>query len=63
MTAGDSIAKPFDSPDATLGWLDAAAAATVIAAASDGALILDRDGVIRDLAFGSTELSKEDFAH
>lgn len=63
MTAGDSIVKPFDSPDATLGRLDAAAAATVIAAASDVALILDRDGVIRDFAFGSTELSKEDFAH
>ncbi len=63
MTAGDSLVKPFASPDATLGRLDAAATATVIAAASDVALILDRDGVIRDLAFGSTELSKEDFAH
>ncbi len=63
MTAADAHAKAFDSPDATLGRIDAAAAATVIAAASDVALILDRDGIIRDLAFGSDVLAREDYSH
>jgi transcriptional regulator PpsR len=58
---GTPFIKQFDAPRKTLGGLDAEAASSVIAAASDIALVLDRDGVIRDLAFGSEELSREDY--
>jgi transcriptional regulator PpsR len=61
LTTRSSFIKEFDSPRKTLGGLDAEAASSVIAAASDIALVLDRDGVIRDLAFGSEELSREDY--
>ncbi len=59
--AGDDLVKRFAAPGTSLGSLDAEAAATVIAAASDVALVLDREGVIRDVAFGSDELSREDY--
>jgi transcriptional regulator PpsR len=42
-----------------LGNLDAEAAGTLIAAASDVALILDDAGVIHDIAFQSDDLAKE----
>jgi transcriptional regulator PpsR len=42
--------KAFDAPAHALGDLDATAAAAVIAAAADIALILDDDGVIVDVA-------------
>lgn len=61
MAVGGSLVKQFEAPGKSLGSLDAEAAATVIAAASDVALILDREGVIRDLAFGSEDLSREDY--
>lgn len=51
--------KVFRSPKKSLGNLDAEAAATLIAAAADIALILDHDGVIRDVAFNSEELAQE----
>lgn len=54
-------AKQFDHPAQSLEDLDTVAAATLIAAATDVALILDEDGVIRDLAFGSEELSREGY--
>lgn len=61
--AADTAAmKPFDAPDRTLGQLDAEAASAVIAAAADVALIVDEAGVIRDVAFGSEELSREGYA-
>ncbi|HEX6945678.1 MAG TPA: transcriptional regulator PpsR, partial [Casimicrobiaceae bacterium] len=53
--------KQFDAPARTLGGLDAEAAASLITAASDVALIIDREGVIRDIAFGSDELSAEGY--
>jgi len=53
--------REFVAPRKTLGELDADTASSVIAAASDIALVLDRDGVIRDVAFGSEELSREDY--
>lgn len=59
---GRGHVKAFGAPRKTLGELDADAASSVIAAASDIALVLDRDGVIRDVAFGSEELSHEDYA-
>lgn len=44
--------KPFSSPEECLGDLDLGAAAKVIAAACDIALVLDPDGVILDSATG-----------
>ncbi len=49
--------RPFETPETSLGDLDARTAAAVIAAASDVALVLDEAGVIRDISFGSDELS------
>jgi transcriptional regulator PpsR len=46
----------------TLKGLNAEDAATLITAASDVALIVDGDGIIRDVAFGSDELSREGYA-
>ena len=54
-----SLVKAFASPDQTLGELDATSVATLIAAASDIALILDHDGTVRDVAFQSEELSAD----
>ncbi|OYW10661.1 MAG: transcriptional regulator PpsR [Rhodospirillales bacterium 12-71-4] len=51
--------KSFATPRTTLGPLDAEAAAGLIAAAADLALVLDESGIIRDLAFGSDELARE----
>ncbi len=51
--------KPFDAPEAALGGIGTDTVATLIAAASDIALILDGKGIIRDLAFGNEELSSE----
>jgi len=51
--------KPFSTPKKFLGELDTDAAAELVAAASDIALILDRDGVIRDVATNTPELGAE----
>jgi transcriptional regulator PpsR len=51
----------FRSPKKTLGNLDADAAARLIAAAGDVALIVDAKGVIRDVAFSDSELAKHGF--
>ena len=51
--------KAFRAPQDTIGTLDAQTAATLVATASDIALVLDRDGVIRDLAFQRADLSHE----
>ena len=51
--------EAFRNPEASLGDLDAASAAAVIAMAADVALILDGDGVIRDLAISNEELLHE----
>ena len=53
--------KQFRAPKNSLGDLDAEAAATLIAAAADVALVVDNEGVIRDVAFGSDELSREGY--
>ena len=52
-----SLVNAFKSPRDTLGPLDPDAAATLITAASDIALIVDGNGVIRDLAFNSERLA------
>ena len=49
----------FRFPRDSVGDLDADMAATLIAAMSDIALVVDTDGVIRDLAFGSDDWSVE----
>ncbi len=49
----------FKSPQNTLGPLDPDAAATLITAASDIALIIDDRGLIQDLAFNSERLSMD----
>lgn len=54
----DAGENQFRTPKTTLGDLDAEAAAKVIAAAADVALIVGPDGIIKDLAFGSDEFSK-----
>ncbi len=51
--------RAFKAPRTSIGALDSEAAATLIAAASDIALILDPDGTIRDVACQSEELAAE----
>jgi transcriptional regulator PpsR len=51
----------FRAPSASLGALDADVAARVIAAAADIALVIDRDGIVRDLSIGGVELANEGF--
>jgi transcriptional regulator PpsR len=55
--------KAFGTPKTTLGDLNAEAAACLIAAASDIALILDVDGVILDVSIGSQELADDLTGH
>jgi transcriptional regulator PpsR len=59
---GEGIArgvKAFKSPERTLGGLDAASAAALIAAAADIAIVTDKAGVIRDVAIQNEELAAE----
>ncbi len=49
--------KHFNAPTQSLGQLDPTTAANLIAAAADIALVLDADGVIRDMAVNSEDLS------
>jgi transcriptional regulator PpsR len=51
--------KQFRTAGKSLGSLDADAAANAIAASADIALVIDRNGVIRDMAFASDELSEQ----
>jgi transcriptional regulator PpsR len=54
-----SVVKAFKAPKTSLGDLDAEAAATLIEASSDVALIVDAGGVIRDMAIHSDDLATE----
>ncbi len=49
----------FKAPKRTLGDLDAEAAGALITAAADIALILDAEGVIRDISFQNDALARE----
>jgi transcriptional regulator PpsR len=51
----------FLAPKKSLGNLDVEAAAKLITAAADVALVVDAQGVIRDLSFSSEELAKEGY--
>jgi transcriptional regulator PpsR len=54
-----SPVKAFRAPKRSLGDLDAEAAATLIAASSDIALVIDDQGIIRDVAFNSEDLAHD----
>jgi transcriptional regulator PpsR len=56
-----SALNEFHAPERTLAGLDAAATATLIAAAADVALIVDEKGVIRDVSVGSEDLVLEGY--
>src|SRR6195952_5308405 len=54
-----ALVQVFKSPKESLGDLGAQSAAQLIAAATDVAVVVDADGVIRDVAFNKEELSLE----
>lgn len=54
-----AAANVFRAPKRTLGDLDAEVAARLIAAAADIALVVDSKGIIRDVAFGNSDLAAE----
>lgn len=54
--------KSFESPKRTVGSLDADTASRLIVASADVALVVSSEGIIRDIAFGSEELSQEGYA-
>ena len=49
--------RQFRAPEQTLGEVSARSAAELIATASDIALVIDGDGIVRDLSCGSEELA------
>jgi transcriptional regulator PpsR len=55
--------KAFRSPKTSLGDLDAEAAAALITSATDVALILDENGVIRDISIAAQSLADDLAAH
>src|SRR6056297_1271542 len=57
-----NIVDHFRSPTKWLRALDETQAASLIAAAADVTLVLDDEGIITDIAFGSDELSHEGYA-
>ena len=50
---------PFQKPQEAMGDLNPEAAAQLIAAAADITLVLDREGIVRDVAFGSEDLQAD----
>ena len=52
----------FKWPRSTIGDLDAETAARVMAASSDVAMVIDREGIIRDVAVANSDLSLDGFA-
>jgi transcriptional regulator PpsR len=51
--------RPFAEPEASLGALSASTAGTLLSMATDISLIVDANGVIRDVAAGAEDLAKE----
>lgn len=51
--------KQFEAPAQSLGGFDAETAAALIAAAADMALVIDGDGVIRDVSISNEDLGLE----
>ena len=54
-----ALLRAFSTPKKSLGDLDAESAATLIAAASDLALVVDGRGVIADVSFHSEDLARD----
>lgn len=54
--------RPFGAPETSLGVLDAGTVSTLLSVANDLTLIIDSQGVVRDVASGSEELSHENTA-
>jgi transcriptional regulator PpsR len=50
--------KQFESPEVFFGGLDAGATGRVVAATADLTLLIDRQGIVRDLAITSEELGR-----
>lgn len=61
MRAVPRTVETFKAPKRTLGDLDADAAAKIISAASDVAVVIDAKGIVRDVAFGNEELAREGY--
>jgi len=55
------LAQPFRSPAQSLAGIGSEAASRVITAAADVALILDPQGVIRDLSFSADDLARDGY--
>ncbi len=51
--------RPFGAPDTSLGDLDAETAGSLLSASNDITLVLDDQGVIRDLASANEDLARE----
>jgi transcriptional regulator PpsR len=51
--------RPFGTPEATLDGLSPGAAGTLLSIANDITLVIDSQGVVRDLASGSEDLAGE----
>jgi transcriptional regulator PpsR len=51
--------RPFGAPETSLGDLDAGTAGSLLSASNDLTLVLDENGVIRDLASANEELARE----
>ena len=51
--------RPFGAPDTTLGGLSAEVAGTLLSIANDISLVIDAQGVVRDLSTGSEDLAGE----
>jgi transcriptional regulator PpsR len=62
-TKAGSAMRLFESPTSSLGSLSQETTAGLIAASSDVALVIDDNGIIVDVAFGSEDLAKDGGAH
>ncbi len=56
-----AFTRPFNAPDQSLGELEPDVVAQLMAAAADVALVVDAEGIIRDMAFGSADLAMEGY--
>lgn len=61
LDVSSALVKPFEAPAQSLRGIDSETAATLIAAAADVSLVIDATGIVKDVAFGSEELSREGY--
>jgi transcriptional regulator PpsR len=55
----EGLVKRFSAPQKSLGEIDTDAAAELLAATADITLVIDHEGIIRDVAAGSPDLAAE----